>query len=631
MPSQRSMDAPVAARESPRPSPSGLACLAPVVRIGVTGHRDLADPSRAGAEATAALSRLLAMLESAKWPTGMVRRAAHGPTALGYRIVSPLAEGADRVMASLVLSSDEGLACRVRELVVPLPFSLDYYRGQDGRPGSDCLDARSQAEFDGLRSAALWTQALHPVAPHDAAEQNAWYREAGSYVIRHCDFLFGLWDGRDNAKEGGTAAVVKCALAHGTPVIWIPAARKGAAGAHVPAPQDGAARLVTGFPAPDGGVATGLVLSFPQAEAAILGGRGTRGAAAAVLLERLGRTAELRRHAELSQRVQQSIDDERAAAASPPGADAAAVREMADWLIPGYVTADGLAKRYQRMLRGLNRGVYAAAATAVTLGALAAILFHAGNWRLLIVFEAVVLAALFLVQALELRGKCRSRWVALRAIGEYFRIGRFLALVYPREPRSLEFDRFTRLYTWSSEPLSRPWFAPVIERAWDCRPDRDLRDTDVPWLRHYLINEWIDDQIRYHQDRRDLHQHWDAIFRWAIRAILLATVLIVITHVVLEYVEVGGRLGSGWLAFAAIALTSAAGAVNGYAGLQRHNFHSLRFGRMADGLTAIRSSLTATTTMADLRAHVGAARRIMLGETTDWYEDMEQQLMDSPT
>ena len=630
MPLQRSMDAPVAARESLRHSPSGLACLAPVVRIGVTGHRDLADLSRAGSEATAALSRLLAMLESAKLRTGILRRAAHGPTALGYRIVSPLAEGADRVMASLVLSSDEGLACRVRELVVPLPFSLDYYRGQDGRPGSDCPDARSQAEFDGLRSAALWTQPLHPVAPHDAAEQNAWYRDVGSYVVRHCDFLFGLWDGQDNAKEGGTAAVVKCALAHGIPVIWIPAARKGAAGAHVPAPQGGAARLVTGFPAPGDGMATGLVLSSPQAEAAIAGGRGTRGAAT-VLLERLGRTAELRRYAELNQRVQQSIDDERAAAVSAPGVDAAAVRATADWLIPAYVTADGLAKHYQRILRILNRGVYAAAAAAVTLGALAAILFHAGNWRLLIAFEALVLVALFLVQALDVRGKYRSRWVGMRAIGEYFRIGRFLALVYPREPRGLEFDRLTRLYTWSSEPVSRPWFAPVIERAWDCRPDQDLRDTDVPWLRDYLINEWIDDQIRYHQDRRDLHQHWDTIFRWAIRAILLATVLIVITHVVLEYVGIGGGLSSGWLAFVAIALTSAAGAVNGYAGQQRHNFHSLRFGRMADELTAIRSSLTATTTVADLRAHVGAARRVMLGETTDWYEDMEQQLMDSPT
>jgi SMODS and SLOG-associating 2TM effector domain 1 len=629
MPSQQSTDAPVAAGESADLSPIELACLAPVVRIGVTGHRDLTDSAKAGAEATAALSRLLTMLENAKWPTGMVRRAARGPRVLGYRIVSPLAEGGDREVARLVLSSDERLGRRVRELVVPLPFSLEYYRGRDGQPGTDCRDAQSQVEFDSLRSAALWMQPLHRGVPQDDAGRDAWYGDAGSYVVRHCDFLFALWDGRDNAKEGGTAAVVKLALAHGTPVIWIPAARKDAAGADGSTPQDGAARLLTGFPPPDGGAANGLLLSSSQAEAAILGGQGKRQAPAALLLERLGRVAELCRYAERSRRVRQASDEEIAASASAPGA--AAVRPVADWLIPAYVAADGLAKRYQRMLRALNRGVYAAAATAVALGALAAILFHAGNWRLLVVFEAAVLVALFLVQAQDLRGECRSRWVAYRAIGEYFRIGRFLALVYPREPRGLEFDRVARLYSWSSEPVSRPWFGPVIERAWDCRPDRQLGEADVPWLRHYLISQWIGDQIRYHQDRRDLHRRWDAVFRWAIRAILLATVLIVVGHVVLEYLGVGGGLSAGWLAFTAIALTSMAGAVNGYAGQQRHNFHSLRFGRMAEELTAISESLAKAATLADLRAHVSAVRRVMLGETTNWYEDMEQQLMDSPT
>ena len=133
------------------------------------------------------------------------------------------------------------------------------------------------------------------------------------------------------------------------------------------------------------------------------------------------------------------------------------------------------------------------------------------------------------------------------AIGEYFRIGRFLALVYPREPRSLEFDRFTRLYTWSSEPLSRPWFAPVIERAWDCRRDRDLRDADVPWLRHYLHQ-----RVDRRPDplppgpARPPPAPGRSIFPVGDKGRgCLATVLIVITHVVLEYVEVGGRLGIG--------------------------------------------------------------------------------------
>lgn len=204
-----------------------LACFQPIVRIGVTGHRDLAHRERASVAATEALSRLLTILETAKWPTGMVRWTASPGLPVGYRVVSPLAEGADRLVAALVRSSDERLADRVRELVVPLPFGIDYYRGRDGQPGSDCRDAQSQAEFDHLRSAALWVQPLHPFAPTDDAERDAGYRDVGTYVVRHCDFLFALWDGRDNQLTAGTAAVVKLAFEHGTPVIWIPVTRKG--------------------------------------------------------------------------------------------------------------------------------------------------------------------------------------------------------------------------------------------------------------------------------------------------------------------------------------------------------------------------------------------------------------------
>ncbi len=37
------------------------------------------------------------------------------------------------------------------------------------------------------------------------------------------------------------------------------------------------------------------------------------------------------------------------------------------------------------------------------------------------------------------------------------------------------------------------------------------------------------------------------------------------------------------------------------------------------------------TTMEELRTHLRGARRIMLGETFDWYEEMERQVIDSPT
>jgi hypothetical protein len=617
--------------------PTGhLAWFQPIVRIGVTGHRDLADCEQASTAATEALIRLLTILETAKWPAGMVRWTASPGRTVGYRVVSPLAEGADRVVAALVRSSDERLSDRVRELVVPLPFGIDYYRGRDGQPGSDCQDAQSQAEFDRLRSAALWVQPLHPFAPADDAERDAWYRDTGTYVVRHCDFLFALWDGRDNRLTAGTADVVKLAFEHGTPIIWIPVARKGTTEPSGPAPADDEPQYLIRFPDGDGDRATGHALSSPEAEVAIGGRRAARQPAPGLLLERFGRLAELCRHAGHDRKVEQSIATGMAAAVPESCTNAAAVRSVADWIIPAYVAADGLAKRYQRLLKALNIGVYAAAAAAVALGAFAAILFpyHRGNWRLPVVFEAIVLVSLFLVQTLDIRRTCRDRWVAFRAMSEYFRIGRFLALVSTAEPHGLQFDRFTRLYSWASEPYLVPWFAPVIERAWDCRPNPGLRDSDVPWLRTYLIDHWIGDQISYHESRSKTHLHWDRIFLRTIKLILLVTVLAVVFHVALDYIHHTGKVWEKTaitLAFLSIALTSLAAAFNGYSGLQRHSYHALRFSRMEKELKDVKNSLYRATTIAQVEDQLRVARRIMLGETTDWYEGMEQQLIESPT
>src|ERR1700685_1394735 len=123
MPSEgRTDEAEEARAAASGPSADDLAGLGPMVRIGVTGHRDLADREQAETDAAKALCDLLAALESAKWPAGIIGSIPHSPGTVGYRIVSPIAEGGDRAVAALVLSASPGLAARPRELVVPLPF-----------------------------------------------------------------------------------------------------------------------------------------------------------------------------------------------------------------------------------------------------------------------------------------------------------------------------------------------------------------------------------------------------------------------------------------------------------------------------------------------------------------------------
>lgn len=266
------------------------AALQPLVRVGVTGHRDLADPQEGCRLATEALCRVLTVLETATWPVGMSRSATPSVTTLGYRLVSPLAEGGDRVVAGLVLSPDARLSSRTRELVVPLPFQLDYYRGHDGQPGSDCSTSPSQAEFDRLRSAALWTRPLHLRAPVSQPQRDAWYRDVGKYVVDHCDLLFALWDGLDSGQQSGTSAVVRFALQRGIPVVWIPVARQPPSEpATVALDHSAVPRLLTGSATGAGELRGAVDLSSSEAHAALVGRRRDRRPAQEFLLEELAK------------------------------------------------------------------------------------------------------------------------------------------------------------------------------------------------------------------------------------------------------------------------------------------------------------------------------------------------------
>ncbi len=619
-----------------------LGSLQPVVRVGVTGHRDVADPKGAGDVAAAALGRVLTILESARLPVGMFGSAAAGAATIGYRLVSPLAEGADRIVADLVLHQGAGLVGRKGELLVPLPFALASYRGRDGQPGTDCLTPESQAEFDQLADAAQWVRQLHSEVPRDKAQRDTWYRGVGEYVVEHCDVLFALWDGTDNGERGGTADIMRFALQRGTPMVWIPVARTGQPQAATPLVSGSGPWLLAG---PAEGeeadlavaVSVGVDLSAPLAQVMLLGRGGSRSPAQERLVERLGRMEELGRYVRDGKRAREEIAAEtRAVAAALP--DRQALARVADWIVPAYAITDALARRYQFRLKALNVGVYAAAAVAVALGALAAIMFpYGGAWRLLVIFEAAVLASLLAVQGLDLRRRCRDRWVGFRAMSEYFRIGRYLALVTPRSATGLEFQHFARLYSWSSEPSLIPWFAPVVDRVWDFRPDPCLGEEDVPWLRDYLADDWIKGQIKYHEDASLSHVRWDTFFRRTIRLTLFATVLLVILHELKDYFPSflsSSPTGSHWvlvtLEFLAIALTSVVAALNGYAGQQRHNFHADRFHRMALELTRTEDKLRCAEDMNELRNNVVEVRRAALGETTNWFEGMQEQVMESP-
>lgn len=177
---------PVAAADPAWAAPTG-----PLV-VGVSGHRHL----RAAADVGDRVGALVATLAA--------RASAHG-----WRIVSALAEGADRVVAAAALDAGASLDA-------VLPLDLDDY-------ATDFATAASLAEFRGLLERAASVSVVGP-APGGSRERA--YADAGSAMLARCDALVALWDEAPARGLGGTAEVVAAALAADLETIVVPVRRE---------------------------------------------------------------------------------------------------------------------------------------------------------------------------------------------------------------------------------------------------------------------------------------------------------------------------------------------------------------------------------------------------------------------
>jgi hypothetical protein len=177
------------------------------LRVGVTGHRQdrLAALGAGDGPLRASIRAVLERIAEVARAAARAAGSAYAPGEPLLRVVSPLAEGADRLVAREAL--ELGF-----ELEAPLPFPRDQYEtdfgGSESRRAYRELLARAAAvlELDGSR--------------RNAREA---YEAAGRVVLRHCDVLVAVWDGEGARGQGGTAQMVREASDLELPVVWIDA------------------------------------------------------------------------------------------------------------------------------------------------------------------------------------------------------------------------------------------------------------------------------------------------------------------------------------------------------------------------------------------------------------------------
>jgi hypothetical protein len=337
------------------------------VRVGVSGHRRLDDVDAVRIAVREALDRILDLC------------AADQATPLLLTAVSPLAEGADRILAEEVLARAGGT------LEVPLPMPLhDYIRTFDG----------PSADFDALLGRADLTTELPP--SQDATDA---FARVGQYVVDHCDVLIAVWDGDkpEAGKRGGTADIVQYARDIQVPMIWV----------HTD---------------------PSVTWSEERTEAGIASR--TLDAIDAYNAVRLPQD-EFERALDHHKRA--LVEEARRVELDP-----IYLVRLSDWISPYYVRADVIAGRFQRrynLVRALLAVVALLSVAAAALGATV-------GWseRALAGVEFTSLVALGVLGLLGRRLHLHDRWMGARMLSERCRSALFLAItgLADRKGASLE-------------------------------------------------------------------------------------------------------------------------------------------------------------------------------------------------
>ncbi len=177
------------------------------LRIGVTGHRANRLAQADQAPLSARIRETVERIRNTVFADEKVRAVYDSEKPPLLRVISPLAEGSDRLVAHVALDMGCDLQC-------PLPFQRDDY-------AKDFASAASQAEYRDLLNQASAVFELDGSRETPEAENEA-YLAVGRMVLKHCDVLIAIWDGQPPEGRGGTGQIVAEALRlQIPPIVWI--------------------------------------------------------------------------------------------------------------------------------------------------------------------------------------------------------------------------------------------------------------------------------------------------------------------------------------------------------------------------------------------------------------------------
>ena len=543
------------------------------IRIGVTGHRKLDDPVALQALVKKAIGTEIEKLfsENSKRKIKHVREA--GATAISLSVLSPLAEGADRVVARAVLTEPDA------RLDAVFPLALEDYL-------EDFKTEESRKEFEALlnrcrKPVFLRTRRIKDdyADPSDQTElRREAYTRVGQFVVDHCDLLIAVWDGEPSRGHGGTAEIVQYAQEQKRPIIrvW----------------RDSFEMLNRG---------NGL-------DASALDGIDQFNREAITPDQRASYVKSLDRH---------HFERPKTAIEIP-----ASVREIVnDRLFPYYAQASIMAKENRDRFHRAGKYVYLLSAAAVGCAALA-VLAPGIAW-LGFGTELVLLVVMTLTFRQALGKHFQQRWIENRFLAERIRCGIFMAICGV-EPKPIE----VLPYMGHSQTVN-DWTVRVFDEIWGRLPRLSgCSEGECLILNPYVREVWIGEQVNFHKGKKEREAKSRKRLAKAGAIVLPITIAAAALHLLLlawhpagtapEWMHLLHHGVHQGLSFIALLFPAVAASL---AGMEAHREHlrlEKRSANMAPQLERVSQQMASATDPDRFESLLQQADEIMLREAQDW-------------
>lgn len=571
------------------------------IRIGIVGRRSLPDAKELSRRVSDFLGDFSTgpfwQLFKASQRELLAKLRGENRTPIFLELLSPLAEGADRLAAEVVLARESQNLWPFGSLRAVLPLAEAEYLTSFEVPGSTeefhkllaasrrpvrldtCLDTcRSQA---GVRTFG------------NAGDlRNRAYDGAGRYVVDHCDLLIALWDGQhkplraDGSKEhDGTLDAVNYARIEGVPVyrIW----------------TDGEELLN-----PD--ALESLDLSAAQG-IDLYNHRPVLASAA---------------DAELAC-LEQDLFAKYPESAVIPDAARHLARQM---LFPHYCRTSVVADECQRQYYDVGKWGYTLAAVAVACAAVGVLFEPVAPVAFLA--EIVALACICWMKERARKNHAHGTWIEHRFLAERLRAAQFMALCGV-EPRPMEVPEYME-----HSQSENDWTIHAFDEIWSRLPDFTQAETrnshpapgQFKDAANYICKVWIGEQESYHKRKSQTEGMWRKRLSWIGEVVLPLSILAATLHLLLfglhwwiEIPKLSEGIARFLISFIALVAPAVSASIAGFTAHREHQRLEKRSANMVRQLAVLGRRMDAVETDDEFRSMLqDLDEEVMLRELQDW-------------